>query len=473
VTGKPDVISDGALGRHANRVPDRPADGGLSRRADGGLSRRAALLAPLALGGCGIWDEWFGSKKTPLPGKREPVMTGQNALQVSEGVPKVSLPPAVRNAAWPQAGGNPAHLMGHLAANERLGVAWRSDIGDGGGYRRKILAQPVVANGVVFTMDSDAVVSAFDLATGNRAWRMDTKDKDSESTNIGGGLGVDQGTLYAVNGLGDVVAIDPANGTERWRADIGAPARSAPTIAEGRIFVTTIEEKLVALASSDGHTLWSHRASTPTTSLLGRPAPAYSRGLIVGGFGSGELSAMRADSGRVAWTDGLGATRGRSSIADLLSIRGAPVISNGRVYAISMGGLLAAIDLPTGRRLWERQIAGVDAPLVAGDWLFVISADQEMVAMNASDGRIAWISALPRWDNPEKQRDALTWFGPLLVSDRLITTGTNEEALSISPYTGEIIGRQALSGAASPVPPLVADGTLLVVSDDGRVTAFR
>jgi hypothetical protein len=182
---------------------------------------------------------------------------------------------------------------------------------------------------------------------------------------------------------------------------------------------------------------------------------------------------MRADSGRVAWTDGLGATRGRSSIADLLSIRGAPVISDGRVYAISMGGLLAAIDLPTGRRLWERQIAGADAPLVAGDWLFVISVDQEIIAINALDGRIAWITALPRWDNPEKQRDALTWFGPLLVSDRLVVTGTNGEALSISPYTGEIIGRQPLSGAASPVPPLLADGTLLVVSDDGRVTAFR
>jgi len=481
VTGKPDVSpgggpsrpADDGLGRRTEGALGRRDQGALGRLADGALTRRVALLAPLALGGCGLWDDWFGDKKTPLPGKREPVMSGQTSLKVSEGVPKVSLPPAVRNAAWPQAGGNPAHLMGHLAANERLGVAWRSDIGDGGGYRQKILAQPVVANGIVFTMDSDAVVSAFDLASGNRAWRFDTKDKDNESSNIGGGLGVDQGTLYAVNGLGDVLAIDPANGTERWRADLGAPARSAPTIAEGRIFVTTIEEKLVALASSDGHTLWSHRASTPTTSLLGRPAPAYSRGLIVGGFGSGELSALRADSGRVAWTDGLGATRGRSSIADLLSIRGAPVISDGRVYAISMGGLLAAIDLPTGRRLWERQIAGADAPLVAGDWLFVISVDQEMTAINALDGRIAWITALPRWDNPEKQRDALTWFGPLLVSDRLVVTGTNGEALSISPYTGEIIGRQPLSGAASPVPPLLADGTLLVVSDDGRVTAFR
>ena len=128
------------------------------------LSRRAALLAPLALGGCGLWDDWFGTHKTPLPGKREPIVVGRRALSVDKGVPKVTLPPEVRNAAWPQAGGNPAHFMGHLAAGERLVEAWTANIGEGGGYRRKILAQPVSADGVIYVMDSDAVVSAFDTA---------------------------------------------------------------------------------------------------------------------------------------------------------------------------------------------------------------------------------------------------------------------------------------------------------------------
>ena len=67
------------------------------------------MLAPLALGGCGLWDSWFGDKKTPIPGKREPVQTGRQGLTVDDGVAKVVLPPEVRNAGWPQAGGNPAH----------------------------------------------------------------------------------------------------------------------------------------------------------------------------------------------------------------------------------------------------------------------------------------------------------------------------------------------------------------------------
>jgi len=437
-----------------------------------GVTRRSTLLAPLAVAGCGLWDEWFGTHKTPLPGKREPILGGRRTLEVDEGTPKVELPPAVRNAAWPQAGGNPAHFMGHLAASDRLTEAWRVSIGAGGGYRRKIMAQPVAADGIVYVMDSDAVVSAFDMARGSRVWRFDTKDKDDDSTNVGGGLTLDQGTLYAVNGLAELVAIDAAKGTMRWRSRFGAPTRSAPTVVEGRLFVTTIEDRLLALAADDGRQLWSHQAANPTTSILGRPAPAYSTGLVVGGFGSGELATLRAESGNVVWTDTLATAIRTGSLADFAAIRGLPVIGDGKVYAISLGGLTVSVDLPTGRRLWERAAAGEDSPWAAGSWLFVISLEQKMAALNRDDGRVSWVTQLPRWKNPEKQEDAITWFGPLLVSDRLVVAGTSKEALAVSPYTGEILGRQELSGAAS-LGPVVADGTVFVVTDDGRLLALR
>jgi outer membrane protein assembly factor BamB len=436
------------------------------------LSRRAAMLAPLALGGCGLWDDWFGTRKTPLPGKREPIVVGQRGLTVDEGVPKVTLPPEVRNAAWPQAGGNPAHFMGHLATGERLAEAWTANIGEGGGYRRKILAQPVSADGVVYVMDSDAVVSAFSTAGGGRLWRFDTRLEDDDSTNVGGGLGLDQGTLYAVNGLAEIVALDAAKGTVRWRASIGAPTRSAPTIVEGRIFVTTIEDRLLALAAEDGRQLWTHQAANATTSILGRPAPAYADGLVVAGFGSGELATLRAETGNVVWTDNLAAATRTGSLADFSAIRGLPVVGDGRVYGISMGGLMVAVDLPTGRRLWEREVAGEDSLWAAGSWLFVVSLDQKIAAVARDDGRVAWATELPRWENPEKEKDPITWFGPLLVGDRLVVAGTNKEALSVSPYTGEILGRQELSGAAS-MGPVVVDGTVYVVSDDGRLLALR
>ncbi len=438
------------------------------------LARRTTLLAAAsALSGCSWFDNIFSEKKTPLPGKRDAIFADRRGLVVDEGAPKVVLPPAVSNAAWPQAGGNPAHLMGHLAANDHLAEAWRADIGQGGGKRQILMAQPVVSGGTVFTMDSDAEVTAFNLSDGRRLWRVDTKPKDVDSTNVGGGLGVDGTTLYAVNGLSQLVALDVATGKENWRRDLGVPARSAPTIADGRLFVTTIDDQLGAYAAADGHQLWTHQAAEPVTAMLGEPAPAYYQGLVIAGFGSGELAALRADSGSVAWTDGLGASRGRASGGDFLSIRALPVIVGGLVYAISMGGLLVCNDVPTGRRVWERQVAGEDTFAIAGDWMFLISAQQQIAAVNITDGRVSWITELPRYEDPEKRKDTLTWYGPLLVSDRLIVTGTSEDALSVSPYTGEILGHITLSAAAAPFAPVVAGGTVLVITNDGRLLALR
>lgn len=440
----------------------------------GRLGRRAALLLPLGVAGCGLWDDWFGENKPPLPGKREPILAARRGLRVDEGMAsvKVTLPPPTANRDWPVAGGNVAHVMGHLAAGGQLSEAWSSSIGSGAGYRDKILAQPVALNGVVYTMDSDAVVSAFSMADGGRLWRSDTKDPDDDSTNVGGGLAVDGGTLYAVNGLAELVAFDASNGTERWRRRIVAPARSAPTIAGGRLFIVTLDGKLVAASADDGHQLWLHQAATGGASLLGQPAPAYSDGLLVAGFGSGELAALRAETGGIGWTDSLAATQGHGSPSDIAAIRGLPAITDGQVYAIGVGGLLLALDLRSGRRLWERDVAGQDTPWVAGDWLFVISLQQQIAAIQRRDGRVAWVTDLPRYQDEEKQSDPILWFGPILAGGRLIAASTAGEVATISPETGEILGHQSISGPAA-LGPIVVDGTVFIATDEGRLLALR
>ena len=465
-------------GMNGGKPPaDRPVPAG------GLLSRRAALraplalvpltLTPLALTGCETIEGVFTTRKDPLPGKRESLRETQRGFAVDDGAPRVSVPAASRNAAWPQAGGVPSHVMGNLSAPATLSRAWNAPLGEGGGYRRKILAQPVVAGGKVYAMDSDAVVSAHDLGTGARLWRTVTVDSKIDGTNIGGGLSWESGTVFAVNGQSEVLALDAGTGAVRWRHDLGVPARSAPTVAEGRVFLTTIDSRLIALSADDGRQLWVYQATATATSVLGSPPPAYAQGLVVAGFGSGEIAALRGDSGSVVWTDGLGISRGRSSIVDFLAIRGAPVINNGQVFATGMGGITLAVDLTTGRRVWERRVASANTPWLAGNWLYLISVDQELAAINAEDARIAWITQLPRWGNPEKKKDLITWYGPAMAGDRLLVSGSNKEFLSLDPRGGDLVSQQPLSDAPAPFTPAVAEGTVLLVTDDGRLNAWR
>ena len=149
------------------------------------------------------------------------------------------------------------------------------------------------------------------------------------------------------------------------------------------------------------------------------------------------------------------------------------MISNGQVFITGLGGLTIAADLLAGRRVWERRVAGANTPWIAGDWLFLVSSDQDVGAINVNDARIAWVSSLPRWENPEKKKDVVTWYGPVLAGGRLLLLGSNKKMVSLNPLTGDTLGSQDLSDAPAPFAPVIVNGTLLVVTDDGKLTAWR
>ncbi len=439
------------------------------------FGRRAALMLPLLLGGCQTISDWLETNKPPIPGKRLPVMAAKRGVSIDnpEGR-RVTLPAPVANADWPQAGGVPSHAMGHLAARPVLAESWHASIGEGGGYRRQISAYPVVANGRVVTMDSDGVITAYDTQSGRRLWRTETQGKKDRSTNIGGGVAFDGGVLYAATGRAEALALDAASGKILWRASIGNAARAAPTLAGGRLFIPTISDELLALSAKDGSRQWSYQASNAETSVLGLPSPAYADGFVVAGFASGELLCLRESGGAVVWAENLAATGGRDSLIDLSAIRGMPVIANGQVYVASLGGLMLALDLRSGRRLWERDIGASETMWLAGDWLFALSLDNEALAINRNDGAVAWITPLPRFVDETRQRDPIRWLGPILVSNRLILAGSGnvQVAIALDPANGKVVGRQELSGPTA-VAPVVAGGAVYLVTDDATLTVLR
>ena len=83
----------------------------------------------------------------------------------------------------------------------------------------------------------------------------------------------------------------------------------------------------------------------------------------------------------------------------------------------------------------------IESPWIAGDFLYMISVNSELVAINRADGRIQWVTQLPEFKNPEKKIDRIIWTGPVLASDRLIVASSTERAYAVSPYDGRIMGR--------------------------------
>lgn len=442
-----------------------------------GRRRWAAGLAliglALALSACD--DFSFTKKKIPLTGERIAVMLTGRSIEPDARLADlpVRLPRPVVNGEWPQAGGAPNHAMHHLALGDDPRIAWRVSIGRGtSADNYHLLSAPVVAANKVFAIDVDSRVSAIDAATGRVLWRTDVAPDGAAQSVASGGIAYDDGRIFVASGHAQVVALDAETGKQLWRQATNAPMRAAPAIAAGRVFVVTVENQTVALDAKDGRRLWTHSGIAEVAGLLGGASPAVEAGTVVVPYTSGEIFALRSETGRITWSDSLIAVRRVDSVSTLADIRGRPVVDRGVVVALSHSGRMAAIDLRSGNRLWDRDIGGTEMPWVAGDFIFVLTNDSQLICLTRLEGRVRWATAVRQYRNAEKKQDRIFWSGPVLVSDRLVLLGSHGEALAISPYTGDQIGAINLP-AGTFIAPVVAGGTLYVLTDNATLLALR
>ena len=134
---------------------------------------------------------------------------------------------------------------------------------------------------------------------------------------------------------------------------------------------------------------------------------------------------------------------------------------------------MAAFDVQNGSRSWNLDVTSRHMPWVAGDFIYVLTDRNEIVAVVRQGGLVRWVSPLERLRDPDDPESArVFWAGPVLAGDRLILAGSTGEAVSVSPYTGEILGRLRLPGPVA-LPPVVADGTLYLLTNDGDLLAYR
>jgi outer membrane protein assembly factor BamB len=434
----------------------------------------SALLLSAGLTACGDGN-WFGEpEKPPLPGERKAVLDYERALRPDEGADTAAFSSGDvwENDVWPQAGGYPSHAMQNLALSGSLKKAWSADIGEGSRSNLPLTAQPVVVGKSIFTLDTDATLSAFNTDNGDRRWSVDVRDLDEEDPVISGGIAASEGMIYVTAGYDEIVCVEGTKGDIKWRAKLPSPSRAAPTIIGGRVFVTTMANSILALNPSDGQVLWEFSGLASNTGLVGAASPAANNELVVPAFSSGEVYALRAGNGSVAWSDNLSSALRLGGLSALSDIRGLPVIDENVVYAISFGGKIAAIDINTGARKWQRDISGSKTPWVSGSRLYLISSEGQIVALDKENGAVLWVSQLARYKDKEEKKGPIFWSGPIMGGNRLLAFSTDGRIAEIKPENGTLL-REWENGEDMRIGPVIAGGSLYVLSEDGDLISYR
>ena len=443
------------------------------------------LLTAIGLSGCG--DTWFGEDEAArLSGERQPVLARREAalpplpnspadygrVEAVQTIRAAELEPVWNNAFWPQAGGYPNHAMQHVALSYPLQRQWSRSIGRGGNDELPLLAQPVMAEGIIVTLDAKGFVRGFSVKGGKQLWSVDARVKDEDETVIGGGVALSAGSAYVTAGYNEVIALDTQEGSIQWRAALSAPTRAAPAIAEGRVFVVTLDNRITAFSAATGTRLWQHQGLETAAGLLGMATPAINRDLVFAAYSSGEIYALNVENGASLWSDNLSALQRRGSRASLSDIRALPVVDKGMVFVVSAGGRTVAIDERTGERIWETGIGGTQTPFISGNRVFLIDLKQRLISLDRITGRLVWETQLQPFKDMEDREGAILWSGPVLAGGQLLAFSNAGQSVIIDPVTGDVTGDGGVD-IRTTIPPIIAGETLYLLSQNGQLTAWH
>ena len=431
------------------------------------------LAMAVALSGCGV----FGKKRvtTPTVGNRIPILSRiESGAKVDPGLASIAVvvPPAELNPDWPQAGNLPSKSYGNLALSASLSPLWSQNVA-GDSKRERLAASPVIGGGLAIVMDTRGVVHAFDASTGAPRWTRSFQiHGDGASSVFGGGASYDSGKVYVTTGTGQVAALDAKDGSQLWMVKPSGPLRGSPTVAFDAVYVMTQDNQILALNAADGALLWNQSGSNGLSGIFGVAAPTIGQGSVIAGYSTGELVTYRYENGRTLWSDALARTSLATSVGALTDIDADPIIDGGKVYALGQGGRMAAYELVSGQRIWELNLAGISTPAIAGGWIFTLTDEAKLLCIARGNGKVRWMTELARYRNAKKKKGPIFWTGPVLAGERLWIANTEGQVLSASITDGSVTEFRRVGKSIS-LSPVVANKTLYIFDDSGKLSAFR
>ena len=380
------------------------------------LLTTSALM--LLISGCSTFQEWFGSE-------------GEDATA-------------------------PVQLE-RIDSKVSLKKRWSSKIGDGQGdgfYK----ITPKLIDGVIYVASSDGEVAAINAANGARLWRVELERP------LSGGVGYHNRSLYLGGADGSVLQLSAEDGAVEWEAAVSGEVLAAPVVSDDWVIVQTYDGKLLGFRSGAEEPSWTFTSDVPVLTLRGTSAPILVGGNAIAGFGDGKVVAVDVDSGNVSWEARIGVPQGSSEIDRMVDVDGAMTQQGIELFVASYQGRLAALDIRTGRKLWQQNVSSVTGTNVGFGNVYVADVDGTLSAFLRTGQGV-------RWQNIELGYRELS--RPTPVSSYVATVDFEGYLHLLSQVDGQIVGRSKIGGDAARADMIADTGRLIIYADNGQLLAYE
>ena len=454
------------------------------------MKRLTLILLPLLISGCSMLPDWWGADdETKLEGTRVAILPEREVLaaDISMKDREVTIPEPRNNGAWYQelaVAEDGVSIVRHLSLTGDLSKHDTYTDASAPDEDIRLTSSPVIVGDVLVLLDGQGELTARKTTDlGSIIWSANLKKLSRQSRSasgrevtwltlagkkddfLGGNISFVEGYIIAAMGNGTVFAFDLATGKQLWQRAMGIAIQSTPSGRNGTVYFVTTDNQLYALSLKDGKTIWSHNGIPQQTKILGAPAPVPLSELVIVPYSSGELVALKQANGFKIWEENLDTNSRSGALGYRFSdIMAAPVAYAGRVFASAEGHLIA-LDVMTGNRLWDVPVTLASTPWVAGEWLFGITNQSELVAIHTGEGKVRWVTPLPQFADPEKKKKPIRWSGPVLAAEKLVIAGSNGELKTFDYKTGAALATHDTIKNIQ-LSPAVANGKIYLLNND-------
>jgi eukaryotic-like serine/threonine-protein kinase len=293
---------------------------------------------------------------------------------------------------------------------------------------------------------------------------------------------VADGVVYVGSLDGFLYAVDQQTGAPKWKRRTGGPITSSPAVADGRVYFNCNDGNFYALKSDTGTVQWRFKTggerrfqapgihgTRPKGQMMPDPfdiftsSPAVDQGRVYFGSGDGNVYALDAATGALRW---------KFATKDV--VHASPAVARGTVFVGSWDSYLYALDAATGAQKWRfksgedptdhNQIGFQSSPAVVGDIVYVGCRDAHLYAIDATTGQKKWaISTYGSWVNTTPAvRDGFVYFAT--VDSQLFQAADAK--------TGKVrFKHRAKLGMFS--SPALAGGRVYIGANNGRLYALN
>jgi outer membrane protein assembly factor BamB len=334
---------------------------------------------------------------------------------------------------------------------------WSAGVGDGQGdglYR----LQPAINRDVIYAASAEGRVRAFERAKGKSLWKVDL------DTPLSGGVGVYEDAVLLGSSEGFVLKLDASSGELLWSTQLRGEVLSPPQ-ANGKVVIAqTYDGKLQGLDFHTGEILWTYDSNVPVLTIRGTSVPILNNGVVYAGFANGRVLAFNAQTGAIGWEVRVAISQGRSEIERIVDVDGTMQLAGKELYAASYQGRVVAIDVASGRKLWQQDVSSFSGVSQGFGNIYVADEDGTVTAYLRNGQGVRWTQTALGYRELSR---------PTPVSSYVAVADFEGYVHLLSQVNGEFAGRVKVDGDGVRADMLSDGNILYVFGNSGKLAVYE